>query len=595
MKVTWLAGRCLLLSIALLFQSLLPVAANAQSRLRRPLSRNEAPPLQPADETPQQQPENRLFTGAAQLPAGQLPAGMLLPCIVETPLNSKTAHAGDVFRARVSAAVLDDQGRLLVPRDSLIAGRVETVQAAQTRRRPGIIEVSFSELTIGGQRYPLNGMLVPPDDPRGKGKPQLDIDNEGAVRGQRSTTKRTAAFIGGGAGAGALIGAFTTGAVFGAGFGAVIGGVVVLLAKGKQAVVEPGMKIGVELNQPLTLGSGAGAFSDAAPIAETPRPRTGDYENPPPAGYERPAERPRTGLSSTTARPTTPSVKGAAGAGAATTAGATTTTGKAAARPATRPTPPLNTPDATRPASDVQPVNVSNVLAERTADGKLLVSITGQAPTAGWRLAPETNIENGELLIKLKGYPPQGMAAQVISYPAKVITLDDPQRSIQRVIVRGPTTSRSTVPLVRGGGGANTSGGASSGANASTSGDASKETFSAIGTRISDKLDGLVEDYARYLLAMRASDGTYSFEDARMKDRPEAQLLYALDRQAESARVFRGALTNEVARRAARELSNGALQVNRILPNTRVPVEFTKSWQNIEREINQLTTSTAAR
>ena len=102
------------------------------------------------------------------------------------------------------------------------------------------------------------------------------------------------------------------------------------------------------------------------------------------------------------------------------------------------------------PAPDkIQPVNVTNVLAERTADGKLLVSITGQAPTAGWRLAPETSIESGDLLIKLKGYPPQGMAAQVISYPAKVITFDDSQHSIQRVIVRGPTTSRSTVPLVR--------------------------------------------------------------------------------------------------------------------------------------------------
>ncbi|MBI1766534.1 MAG: hypothetical protein HYR56_34435, partial [Acidobacteria bacterium] len=139
-----------------------------------------------------------------------------------------------------------------------------------------------------------------------------------------------------------------------------------------------------------------------------------------------------------------------------------------------------------------------------------------------------------------------------------------------------PTTARATVPLTRGGGGTSAS-----------SGGTTKETYSAAGTRISDKLDALVEDYARWMQALRAGDGTYSFDDARTKDKPEAQLLYAFDRLAESARVLRGALPADVSRRAVRELTNGVPIANRILPSTRIPAEFTQRWQDIQREINQ--------
>jgi hypothetical protein len=223
------------------------------------------------------------------------------------------------------------------------------------------------------------------------------------------------------------------------------------------------------------------------------------------------------------------------------------------------------------------------VLAERSADGTLRISITGQAPSSGWKLAPEYVIEGSALNIRLRGAPPQGLSNQVISYPTTVVTLKDPLREIQRVTVKGGMTARTTTPISRGGGG---------GTSGNTSNSGSGEVVSAAGQRISDKQAALVEDYARWMRALRNPDGVYTFENARDGGTPEAQLLLAWDRLSESARVFRGALMPEVKRKAVRELVNAQAQANRLLPYVRIAAEFTQRWQGIQTEISQLAQAT---
>lgn len=606
MKWNWPACRAGLLTLSLLFNAL-PVAGLAQGRARRPA-------VQEVTEAPAS-----IVVDAA----GTLSEGAVLVCEVVTRLDSKTAQAGDLFRVRVSVPVEDEQQNTLIPAGSLIEGRVEFVQRAQSRRRSGIIEVSFSRLRINNETYPLNASLAPASE-----KDALIVDEEGIVRGKSGSTKRTVAFIGGGAGAGAMLGAITAGAVLGAGIGAGVGVFAVMMAKGKEAVAEPGREIGVQLNQPLTLRPVPDARNDArndysgnrpgnvsaprndAPIYSEPNysnlpDSKSTYENPPPPGYETPrSTTPRPGNS----RPVTPREDSAEAPRPVTptppSGNDKTTTTPPRARPTPQPnTPPVNTspittakpaparpatPPSSADASEMQMVSVSNLLAERGSDGKLRVSITGQTPTSGWKLSPEHSVENGILQIRLRGIPPQGMVAQVLSYPTTLVMVDDPDHTIQRVIVRGQTTSRSTVPITRGGN------------NSSANNSASGESFSSTGTRIADKIEGLVEDYAKWNRAWRQADGTYSFEDARTNT-PEAQLLYAFDRLAESARVFRGSLTPEVKRRATRELTGGAAQINRLLSNARIPSEFTTRWQGIQKEINQLaavgntTTGAAAR
>jgi alpha-2-macroglobulin len=262
--------------------------------------------------------------------------------------------------------------------------------------------------------------------------------------------------------------------------------------------------------------------------------------------------------------------------------GATTDGTTPHTRPTPRPVPSGIKPDTGGDSNNLQLVKVSTVLAEHSADGTLRISITGQTPSSGWKLTPEYVIEGSILNIKLRGAPPQGLSNHVISYPTTMVTLKDPLREIQRVIVRGETSARSTTPISRGGGG--------TGSNTSNNG--SGAVVSAAGQRIADKQDALVEDFARSMRALRNPDGVYIFENARDGGTPEAQLLYAWDRLTESARVFRGALTPDVKRRSIRELVNTQAQVNRLLPHVRIAVEFTQRWQGIQTEISQLTKAT---
>ncbi len=558
----FLAGRAVALSLALLLNSTFPLLANAQDRMRRP-------PVSEGGEV-----QSYLLPGT-----NSLPYGTLLVCRMETRLDSKTARASDRFTARVLIPVTDARGRTLVPGNSLIEGHVVAAQRAQSRRRSGIIEVGFDQLTLpDGQRYKLPGNLAP-----ATAADRKRFDDEGNIRATGTNAKRTVAFIGGGAGAGALVGAVTAGALLGAGVGAGIGVFAALLAKGKEAVVEPGAKIGVELTQPVTLrastsGAGTTTGSGSGLLPYRPQPDSPTYNNPPlarptPPSYT-PYPRPRP-AATPTPRP-----------------GSTGGTSPQY-RPTPRPSPVVIRPDAGGDPGNLQPVNVSTVLAERSADGTLRISITGQAPSSGWRLAPVYTIEGSALNIKLRGTPPQGLSSQVISYPTTVVTLKDPLREIQRVTVKGGMTARTTTPISRGGSGTSGNTGSNTGGG---------EVVSAAGQRIADKQEALLEEYARWMRALRNPDGAYSFENARDGGTPEAQLLYAWDRLVESARVFRGALTPEVKRRAVRELVNGQAQADRLLPHVRISADFTQRWQMIKSEIAQLaaatpgaTTSTSAR
>jgi hypothetical protein len=566
-----LAVRASALSIILLLNSIFPLFGNAQDRMRRP-------PISEGGEV-----QNYLIPGATTLPDGTI-----LVCRMETRLDSKTARPSDRFTARVLVPITDARGRTLVPGNSLIEGHVVAAQRAQSRRRSGIIEVTFDQLTLAaGQRYRLLGNLAPATT-----EDRKRFDDEGNIRAKGGNAKRTVAFIGGGAGAGALVGAVTAGALLGAGVGAGIGVFAALLAKGKEAIVEPGTKIGVELTQPLALRtSNVGTSSSDTSlvpyrpqpdITNTPTNNYPPYTNPP---YNNPPLNNRPPL----VRPTPPSYtpNPRPRPGATTPRPGTTTSGTTPqSRPTPRPAPVTIRPGTGGDADNLQPVNVSTVLAERSADGTLRISITGQAPSSGWKLAPEYVVEGSALNIRLRGAPPQGLSNQVISYPTTVVTLKDPLREIQRVTVKGGTTARTTTPISRGGGGTSGTGG-NTGSNSS-----SGEVVSAAGQRIADKQDALVEDFARSMRALRNPDGVYTFENARDGGTPEAQLLYAWDRLAESARVFRGALTLEVKRKAVRELVNAQAQANRLLPFVRIAAEFTQRWQGIQTEISQLAQAT---
>jgi hypothetical protein len=569
------------LVLALVSSAFTTVLAQSQNRMHRPSTsapkeelnrineqrtREILDEASPNDEAPQTRRASAAFIGNTTT----LPAGTLIITEMLTPISSKTASAGDRLRAKVIQPV-NYQGRVVIPAGSIIEGQVQDVARARSRRRPGMIEISFDRLRLAdNSTVPLDAVLAPAAE-----EDRKRISEDGSLQRRGNGIGRTAAFVGGGAGAGAVIGYVAGGALLGAGIGAGVGVAIAVLGKGHEAEVPAGMKIGAELQQPIQVRTAANpevAVESAQPGLSPYKPTKGTEDVASTQHEDNPNE------VTTTPRPKQPAKAAPKPSGGATKP---VTPAVKPAAPKTTPLPRGNEPDdANVERGSLELLSITNVLAERGSDDTVRVSLTAQTPTAGWKLVPEDKIQNGVLQIKVLGAPPRSLAAQVISSATTVIVKPDPDRLIQRVSVRGANGERTTVPMVRGerGGGAATPTG-------------SGEALSAAGLRIADKTVALTEDYARSMRAWKQADGQYSFENPRSGGTPEAQLLFAFDRLSEAANVFRGSLTADAKRRAVRDLNNSNAQVNRLWPYVKVPVEFKTRWEEIERESKQLAAS----
>ena len=332
---------------------------------------------------------NRLSAGARFLPRGYV---LLLR--LDTRLDSNRVRPSDRFHARLDEAITDEAGNMVLPANLLVVGHVQEVTPAQMGRRSGIIEVAFDRLVMpDGRELLVKGILTSAD---ARERKKLKIDEEGVIEGG-GQLKRNTMFVGGGAATGAVIGAIAGGAAFGAAVGAAAGVIAVLLAKGKEAIVEPGTLIGLELTESLDLTQ-RGTTPPPRPITP-PMP-----SNPAPTGNQSPTTNPNTNGSQ---------------------------------QPIPLPTPPL----------EPQLLKVSFVQVERVSGNSILLVATAETPSGGWRVKAEQQVNRDTLEVWIKGLPPEGRASKVLSHPTVTTTVADPNRVIRRVIIHGLGNDRNiTIP-----------------------------------------------------------------------------------------------------------------------------------------------------
>lgn len=157
-----------------------------------------------ASVTPSGQPENQ---GAAPTPGNpvivpadvKIPAGTTLAIRINQHISVKGNQAGDPFDGEIVEPVMGDNGHLIVPKGTPVAGVVAASHKRGHFKGASVLQLRLTSMTLNGTRYRL--------------------ETRSLTRTKKGKGKRTAAFIGGGSGLGMLIGGIATG-----GTGLLIGG-----------------------------------------------------------------------------------------------------------------------------------------------------------------------------------------------------------------------------------------------------------------------------------------------------------------------------------------------------------------------------------
>lgn len=130
-----------------------------------------------------------------------IPAGSALAIRIDQRISVKRNRAGDKFTGEIVEPVLAADNSVLVAKGSPVGGMVVASHERGHFKGRSLLELRLTSLTMNGTEYPLTTKALA-ESKKGKGK-------------------RTAGFIGGGAGLGMLVGGVASGGV-----GLVVGGLV---------------------------------------------------------------------------------------------------------------------------------------------------------------------------------------------------------------------------------------------------------------------------------------------------------------------------------------------------------------------------------
>lgn len=186
------------------------------------------PQAEPQPE-PEQQPESELDAEPApdalespapvggDEPAAEerptLPTGTTFEVQLEQQLNTEWSRPGDVFLSRLTAPLLDSDGREIAPEGAELMGRVTSVRSPDRSGNGGSIEIAFTQIVVDGESYPMEAIATTETE---------WLQTTTGARGPSTGAKAARGALGG-----ALLGAILggkRGIVIGAATGAAVGG-----------------------------------------------------------------------------------------------------------------------------------------------------------------------------------------------------------------------------------------------------------------------------------------------------------------------------------------------------------------------------------
>lgn len=494
--------------------------------------------------------------------ATTIPPGTIIILKMDDRLSSGNSKVSDRFRAHVDSPVVDGNGKTIIPVGAVVEGHVSSVSKAKWGHRSGIIAIVFDNFRdLDGRTVPVKGTLTSADAEERK-----RLDEEGYVKGG-APVRRDIIFIGGGAGVGAGIGAITGGMLLGAGIGAAAGLTATMLMKGKDVVIEPGERFGMELVQSFP----ANTFQpkNVTPIptpTPTPTPRP-IIQDPYPPSYP----------------PTYP--------------------------PNSQIYPPVD-PNRQVPGA----LSPYDVTAFRDNDGSVRLRINAEAPSPGWRVfTNHENISAQVVRIRLRGTPPSNsnvnaQLRQTTLTPSPEVCLEDRSGLLRqaelldkngRVVLKVPIPNQpgnnqyarvqASPPNL----GSNNSGGSfPSNGNQQTGGGGvtpPASTIAAMAQSASAKVDYIRRQYGNSIGYLIGSDGNPTFIGQQRPSNEQEQFLSGLGALYASLMNLRSTASNpNVVRASAQRVQEDVRFAHQIWQRVRLDSDLNNRWNIAYQEINSM-------
>jgi hypothetical protein len=206
-----------------------------------------APSAEPAAPAPRPQPAAPAEAPRAPQPppapappaTRSLAPGTEVTLTVSDTITTRKAKAGDPFNATVRRSVRDANGQVVIPAGATVSGTIERADPAPNPHSPGHLRFSVTNVTMGGQSYPIAASVI----------------GEDTVMRGRGVTGGTAAKVGAGTALGALAGHLLghSGAatLIGGAAGAAAGVAVAEKTRTLDVVLPSGAAVRIRLTQPL--------------------------------------------------------------------------------------------------------------------------------------------------------------------------------------------------------------------------------------------------------------------------------------------------------------------------------------------------------
>lgn len=183
-----------------------------------------------------------------------IPAETEAAVLLLSGIHTQVSHVDDPIKAQLLQPVYVN-GRVALPRGTLLDGRITRIRSAGRLRRPAELAFRFERILLpDGQAQPIGAALAAFDD---AAPPKARLDAEGYLKGTRGFPWKGLAGGLVGLGGIATLQAKIAGAAAWGPFlplgGSLLAGYAVLWSRGNDIHVPPETRLRIRLNQPVTV------------------------------------------------------------------------------------------------------------------------------------------------------------------------------------------------------------------------------------------------------------------------------------------------------------------------------------------------------